>query len=144
MRYPMLLGIAMPVALIAASAISSNQAAQTSSNVQSEKIKALMTERSDVLAKRVAAFETMYTHGDCNFATLVNARDDSFVAKLDLVETRGERIELLESRLESLKNGEQQMRVLLEQVYGATPAEVLFVTSQRLLAEIELERARIN
>ncbi len=139
------LGLAILAALCFAPAVPSNYAAQTVDGVPSEKIKSLMNERRDVLAKRVSAVESHYKSGLSTLEPLIDARDELFAAELELAESREERIELLKSRLENLKEGEE--RILELQKVGASggsESEGLLATSRRLLAEIELERALVS
>jgi hypothetical protein len=142
MRYRMCLGLVILAAVIFASAVPSNYAAQNSENAQSEKVKSLMKERRDVLEKRVSAFESQHKSGICNLEMVINARDDLLAAELELAESRENRIELLKSRVKNLRLGEQ--RILELQKIGAaggSETDGLLAISRRLLAEIELERA---
>lgn len=140
MAYRTYLAVAMLGVLATAPAIPSIFAAQASSSDRSEKIKALMTQRRDVLAKRVAAAETQYKSGLVTLDLVISARDDLFEAELDLAPTQERRIELLRSRLKNIREGEH--RVLeLQKVGGRSETDALLATSRRLLAEIELERA---
>ncbi len=142
MQYRMCLGLAILAAVIFASAVQSNYAAQTSKSVQSEKLTSLMKERCDVLEKRVSAFESQHKSGICNLEMVINARDDLLAAELELAESRENRIELLKSRVKNLRLGEQ--RILELQKIGAaggSETDGLLAISRRLLAEIELERA---
>ncbi len=142
MQYRMCLGLAILAAVIFASAVQSNYAAQTSKSVQSEKLTSLMKERCDVLEKRVSAFESQHKSGICNLELVINARDDLLAAELELAESRENRIELLKSRVKNLRLGEQ--RILELQKIGAaggSETDGLLAISRRLLAEIELERA---
>lgn len=142
MRHRMCLGLVILAAIIFASAVPSNYAALNSENAQSEKVKSLLKERRDVLAKRVSAFESQHKSGICNLELVINARDDLLAAELELAESRENRIELLKSRVKNLRLGEQ--RILELQKIGAaggSETDGLLAISRRLLAEIALERA---
>ena len=128
------------ICLVVVSALPSTSTGQTKNNETSAKIKTLMKERRDVLAKRVEFFHAQFENAKSTRVPSLEARDDLIAAEIDLAETRNDRIELLKSRAANLKDIEESY-MALRRNSKVEMSEVLMATSNRLLAEIALERA---
>lgn len=113
---------------------------QTNTNESSARIRKLLKERRHVMAQRVEYFDSQFHNAKITRVPVLEARDDLIAAEIDLAETRNERLELLKSRVANLKEVEES-RIAPRTRAMADTSEVLQATSQRLLAEIELERA---
>lgn len=128
------------VGLIVVASMPSQSNGQTNTNESSARIRKLLKERRDVMAQRVEYFDAQFHNAKITRVPVLEARDDLIAAEIDLAETRNERLELLKSRVANLKEVEES-RIALRTRAMADTSEVLQATSQRLLAEIELERA---
>ena len=149
MRNRICLSISLLITLIAETTMSANYVVQESNNAQSEKIKKLMIERCEILNERVEYLESLMNSGATldvgqdGSKMLIDAREDLFVAKIELAESREQRIELHKSRIENLKRHEQNM-LAIKEAGGRdsyTYYDLLMAKSCRLEAEIEYERA---
>lgn len=132
------LGIAV-VVLAGSFAMSSQQDLNRSHEDHASKVKSLQKQRHDVQSTRLEMVVVLYNRGKLSQADLINARDDAFAAELELALPQDRRIELLKSRVENLKAGEEFATSLKLQA-KASEVDVLAATSRRLLAEIQLEQ----
>jgi hypothetical protein len=128
------------VGLVVAAAMPSQSTGQTNNNESSARIRKLLQERRDVMAQRVEYFDAQFRNAKVTRVPVLEARDDLIAAEIDLAETRQERIELLRTRVANRKEVEESCIALRTRAIVDT-SDVLQATSQRLLAEIELERA---
>ncbi len=130
------------VVLVAAATMRSQSAAEPIISTDAPKIKALLEQRRDVLAKRVELFTRQFQGARSTMTQVIEARVDLFAAELDLAETRDARIALLESQVSKLKKDEE-LSDSLRQAARGDESTVLLATSRRLSAEIALERELI-
>lgn len=139
MRYRLpCLGIAA-VVLAGSFAMSSQQDLNRSREDHASKVKVLLKQRHEVLSTRSEMVAVLANRGKLSQADLINARDDAAAAELELSLTQDRRIEVLKSRVENLKAGEEFFTSLKLQA-KASEVDVLAATSRRLLAEIQLEQ----
>ncbi|MBI1345511.1 hypothetical protein GC163_04410 [bacterium] len=137
-RLPVLLLLILSVAAV--SAMSQLSTAETKSGAHSPKIRELLKARRDVMAKRVEIFEAQFHNAQISRVPVLEARDELFVAELDLAENRDARIDLLKARVDNLTEYEGSY-IALKHIARANDLDILQATSRKLLAEIELERA---
>ncbi len=101
----------------------------------------LLSERLEILSRRVKANEARYATGEGSEIALVEAHLDLFNAQLETADTKAERIAILNQQLQILKEAEAQ--ALLKVDAGAGSERDAFnATYGRLTAEITLERER--
>ena len=107
----------------------------------SPKVKALLTERRDALAKRVELLRLQHEHsGQVLWITVLEARDELLVAEIELADSPEKRIEVLKARVKNQKAAEDFY--LVGQRNGdASELDVLQAKAKRLAAEVDLERA---
>lgn len=132
------LGIA-GVVLASSLALSSQQDLNRSREDHSSKVKTLLKQRHDVLTARLEMVAVLANRGKLSQADLINARDDAVAAELEMALPQDRRIELLKSRVDNLKAGEEHSMSLKLQA-KASEVDVLAATSRRLLAQIQLEQ----
>ena len=99
-----------------------------------------MKERRDALKERVAGLEVLIKTGKVAPIQLIEARDALLTSELELAKTENDRITLLELRVANFKQGEEYF-IALKSRAEANETDVLQAKTQRLLAEIDLERA---
>lgn len=128
------------VGLLVVASMPSESTGQTNNNESSARIRKLLIERRDVMAQRVEYFTSQFHQARISRIPVLKAKDDLIAADIDLAETRNDRIELLKARVANLKEAEESC-IALRNAATVSLLEVLEATSQRLLAEIELERA---
>lgn len=129
---------AFAVLALVATAVSSAQDGATSAQ---EQIRDLMTQKRDVLKKRVATASQLYGSGKLEKTQVLEAEADLLAARLDLATSKAGRIAILE---EKLKNRRQLDELYQQRILRGTgkPTEALAATADRLDAEIALLRAR--
>lgn len=132
------LGIVI-VVLASSLALSSQQDVNRSREDHASKVKALLKQRHEVLSARLEMVVVLANRGKMSQADLINARDDAAAAELELALPQDRRIEVLKSRVENLKAGEEYFTALKLQA-KASEVDVLAATSRRLLAEIQREQ----
>ena len=139
MRYRWSFLALLAIAFVTTTTMNSPFAAEPTVQTNSAKITKLMQERRDVLERRVQFLNNQFGNAKCTWIEVLGARDDLFVAELDLATSRDARVELLQSRVANLKNAEEYANSLKLAGRGDESATLL-ATSKRLSAEIELEQ----
>ena len=93
-----------------------------------------------MLAQRVEMLNALSNEGVVSPIEVTKARNELFAAKLEMAESRDERIEVLRAQVANLKKIEEYYSILRERAV-ANMTDVLEAKSNRLRVEIELERA---
>jgi hypothetical protein len=110
-----------------------------------KKIVELQKQRRDILKERVSALQSMRDEGQIQVIQVIHARDDLYLAELDLVSLPKERAKLSKLRLQNM----EELEKVTAQRYanGVGPLdEKLVATASRIQAEIDLlnELAKIK
>lgn len=120
-------------------AMVTNTTAQEASKSDSPEIKVLLKERCDVLAKRIEFVRAMYEGGRGDLNSLFTAMDQLLLAKLELADSKEQRVTLTRERLDNLRELEKVVKQRFEAGTCSTE-EMLSATAARLQAEIDLLR----
>ncbi|MCA9046049.1 MAG: hypothetical protein KDA69_17100 [Planctomycetaceae bacterium] len=108
-------------------------------NSHLQRVQELLQERHDVLAQRVEMLEVLFKGSVVSPIDVSKARDELFAAKLELAQSRDERVAILKEQVANLQQIEKYCQVLVERGV-ANMSDVLEAKSNRLRVEIELER----
>ncbi|MCA8995104.1 MAG: hypothetical protein KDA88_24220 [Planctomycetaceae bacterium] len=128
------------VAIALLNGMSTNSFGADPQNSHSQRVRELLQERHDVLAQRVEMLNALSNEGVVSPIEVTKARNELFAAKLEMAESRDERIEVLRAQVANLKKIEEYYSILRERAV-ANMTDVLEAKSNRLRVEIELERA---
>ncbi|MCA9029620.1 MAG: hypothetical protein KDA66_02365, partial [Planctomycetaceae bacterium] len=128
------------VAITLVSGMSTNCFGDEPPNSHLQRVQELLQERHDVLAQRVEMLEVLFKGSVVSPIDVSKARDELFAAKLELAQSRDERVAILKEQVANLQQIEKYCQVLVERGV-ANMSDVLEAKSNRLRVEIELERA---
>ena len=143
MKIPSLLVIVASMSFIAiAMFVGQTVIGQQTTELESRvDLKKLLTQRRDVLVKRVEALEIQNSEGQTTFGVVAMARDELFKAELELVSTKKDRLKILQKRVENMRRYEESEK--LRHRSGVGPLDsMLLATAARLQAEIDLSREK--
>jgi hypothetical protein len=107
------------------------------------KIKGLQKERIAVLKKLSEQLASLYKNGRVDYGEMLEAARQLAEAELEAAETDKERLELYQNLVTLLKQYESWTVAQFQAARGAE-ASVLKARSQRLAAEIQLEKMKIK
>ena len=127
------------VAITLVSGMSTNCFGDEPPNSHLQRVQELLQERHDVLAQRVEMLEVLFKGSVVSPIDVSKARDELFAAKLELAQSRDERVAILKEQVANLQQIEKYCQVLVERGV-ANMSDVLEAKSNRLRVEIELER----
>ena len=110
-----------------------------------KKIVELQTQRRDILKERVKALESKHNDGQIKVIPVIHARDDFYLAELELVSLPEERVNLSKLRLQNMVEFEEFATLRHANGVG-TVEDKLVAVAARIQAEIDLlnERAKIK
>lgn len=102
-----------------------------------KKIVELQKKRCDILKERVEALESRHSEGQIQVMQVIHARDDLYLAKLELVLAPEARVKLSKLRLKNMAELEEATTLRYANGVG-TVDEKLVAVASRILAEIDL------
>jgi hypothetical protein len=110
-----------------------------------KKIVELQKQRRDILKERVKALESKHNDGQIQVMQVIHARDDLYLAELELVSLPEERVHFSKLRLQNVEELEEVATLRHANGVG-TFEEKLVAVAARIQAEIDLlnERAKIK
>lgn len=129
--------LAIAVTAVFAVTIAVGASAQKDPKPAETELRKLMTQKRDLLQRRVSMLEQTYLTSDTSHVEVVEAKRDLIKAQLDLAETHSERLEVLTSQLELCRELERVSKSKF-QLGDATQAELLHIMANRIDAEIAL------
>jgi hypothetical protein len=108
-----------------------------------ERLRALLTERYDILKQRVASVQVFLEHGRADLTELGAAMTDMYHAEADLCTTDAERIKVYEKLVDTLKTHEEwaARREATGRIGEGLRAKARVAT---INAQIDLERLRLG
>lgn len=102
-----------------------------------KKIVELQKQRRDILKQRVEALASRHSEGQIQVMQVIHARDDLYLAELDLVSTPKDRVKLSKMRLKNLAELEEATTLRYANGVGTVEDKLVAIAS-RIQAEIDL------
>lgn len=122
-------------------AVAAGTFAQSKADPVEDQVRALMKQKQEVLEQRVQLLRETYLRGSIPFDEVLAARNDLLEVELELAASMDERLSILESQLQNLR----QLEELTKRHFAtgqAPQADLLGARAARLGAEIAVLRAR--